>query len=621
MAHRFGLIAAVLVVPLAIVTYSYISEQSKLISFASKERTGVTAIRPMVDLLAAANDARSAAAYRNISRTGDVQASVGRVDGVLTNISGEIDVSRSWTALKAKITAASALMPSTGGAAVDAWTAVSTDAVNLIAEVADKSNLTLDPDLDSFYLQDAFTVKIPTLIDSSGLAAALAGVGAKVHHDDIAIANGAISSTMSGLTTDMQKALKVTKDSRLGPATVAPLASLTHSTATLTTQINQVTTSGGAPAADPATAARADAVTLSHAEDPRLDHLLAVRISGFKDNEHLVEALGALALLLSLWLFIGFFRSMRETVDGIARTSRSLSGSSNELSSVSHQMAAAAEETAVQAASVSAAAEQVSTSAHSVSAATEELDASIHEIAQQTADAVRVATEAVSAADTTNELVSRLGVSSAEIGEVIKVITSIAEQTNLLALNATIEAARAGEAGKGFAVVATEVKDLARKTALSSEKIGLNIGTIQSDTHEAVAAIGEITSVIRQINDIQTVISAAVEEQAATTREIGRAVGEAAVGSNEIARNITGVAETAQGTTQGAGETNREAEALAGVAAELLVLVDQFRLTDAQNLRAPAAGTPDPPRAPSSNGSGQMPGDAIEPVVSASSPS
>ena len=133
-------------------------------------------------------------------------------------------------------------------------------------------------------------------------------------------------------------------------------------------------------------------------------------------------------------------------------------------------------------------------------------------------------------AETTNDVVLRLGTSSAEIGEVIKVITSIAEQTNLLALNATIEAARAGEAGKGFAVVASEVKDLARKTARSSEKIGRNIATIQSDAQEAVDAIGEITSIIRQINDIQTVVAAAVEEQAATTSEIGRSVGEAAVG-------------------------------------------------------------------------------------------
>ena len=77
---------------------------------------------------------------------------------------------------------------------------------------------------------------------------------------------------------------------------------------------------------------------------------------------------------------------------------------------------------------------------------------------------------------------AKLGESSAEIGNVIKVITSIAQQTNLLALNATIEAARAGEAGKGFAVVANEVKELAKQTAKATEDISRKIEAIQGDT-------------------------------------------------------------------------------------------------------------------------------------------
>ena len=267
---------------------------------------------------------------------------------------------------------------------------------------------------------------------------------------------------------------------------------------------------------------------------------------------------------------------LRQTVTTIDGSASSLAAASEEMSSVSTQIAASAEETSVQAQTVSAAAEEISRSVDTVSAGSEEMGASIREISQNATEAARVASEAVAITAATSATMNKLGESSAEIGNVIKVITSIAEQTNLLALNATIEAARAGEAGKGFAVVASEVKDLAQETARATEDISQRVQAIQGDTSGAVTAIEEITRVIARISDFQTTIASAVEEQTATTAEMNRSVSEAATGTGSIAENITGVAEAARLTSQGVTESQRTTNELARMSSELTSLVAKF---------------------------------------------
>ena len=264
-------------------------------------------------------------------------------------------------------------------------------------------------------------------------------------------------------------------------------------------------------------------------------------------------------------------------VHGIIDNTHALASSSEELTSVSQQMSAAAEQTTAQANLVSAAAEQVSGNARMVSGSIDNLVTSIHEIAKSAQDAAAVARRAVEMAGTTSTTMDALGRSSSEIGAVVKVITSIAEQTNLLALNATIEAARAGEAGKGFAVVANEVKELARETAKATEDIGGRIESMQHDTSRAVAAIAEIGTVIGRIDELQTRIAAAVEEQSATTGEISRNIVEATTGTGEIAENIVQVAQAAQSTAEGASNTQVSSQELARMAQALQRLVDEYQ--------------------------------------------
>jgi len=274
----------------------------------------------------------------------------------------------------------------------------------------------------------------------------------------------------------------------------------------------------------------------------------------------------------------GALESIRRSLGTIGTNADALGTAATELSGVASQIAESARDTDTQTWSASTEAEEISRNVQTVAAGSEEMGLSIREISSNTSEAAQIAAVAVNEAARATETVRQLGESSAEIGNVIKLITSIAEQTNLLALNATIEAARAGDAGKGFAVVASEVKDLAQETARATEDIGVRVNAIQQDTGGAVEVISRISEVIAKINDYQTTIASAVEEQTATTGEMSRSIGEVAMGSHRIAANIADVSGASASAVHGVNQTRHASAEVARTAEELRGLVSAFRL-------------------------------------------
>lgn len=185
----------------------------------------------------------------------------------------------------------------------------------------------------------------------------------------------------------------------------------------------------------------------------------------------------------------------------------------------------------------------------------------------------------------TAKRIKRLGESSQEIGEITELISDITEQTNVLALNAAIQAASAGEAGRGFSVVAEEVQRLAERSAEATKQISALVKTIQTDTHDAVAAmerstqgvvqganlsdnagqaLAEIDQVSRQLADLIQKISASADEEAKQ--------------ASEVADHIQQIFVVTENTTEGTRTTSQQVSQLTKVAQELRSSVERFKI-------------------------------------------
>jgi methyl-accepting chemotaxis protein len=197
-----------------------------------------------------------------------------------------------------------------------------------------------------------------------------------------------------------------------------------------------------------------------------------------------------------------------------------------------------------------------------VASAAEQLSASVAEIGRQVRQSASVVEQAGQRTEKSVIEIENLAAATQRIDGVLNLIQAIAEQTNLLALNATIEAARAGEAGRGFAVVAHEVKALAGQTAKATAEIGQNVSLIQASTRNAVDAVREIGSAMRDINDVTSNIAGAVDQQDAATREISVNAQMAAQGNETLVVNIGSLSDAI-------GETNKAATSVLSTSNDL----------------------------------------------------
>ena len=263
---------------------------------------------------------------------------------------------------------------------------------------------------------------------------------------------------------------------------------------------------------------------------------------------------------------------MAASIDQVATTMAELSGTIEDTSTAISQMSAAVRQNAENVETLSSAAEETASSALEISASVREVEANAQQSAtlaeSVAADAqqlgmrsIEKAIEGMSRIEAssrrTAEVVNRLGERAESIGSILTVIEDITDQTSLLALNAAILAAQAGEHGKGFGVVAGEIRELANRTAASTQEIGAIITAVQEETRDVVSSMEESISHIEdgswrsraagdalkkileradQSRDMSKSISKAAAEQARGVKQVSDAVEKINEMTHQIAR-------------------------------------------------------------------------------------
>jgi methyl-accepting chemotaxis protein len=249
---------------------------------------------------------------------------------------------------------------------------------------------------------------------------------------------------------------------------------------------------------------------------------------------------------------------------------------------------------------------QQKTATDSVAAAINELDASANDVQHNTQDA---AAQSELANDKANQglviveqaktginqlrdqvlkntaMIEQLNGKTNEVATVLEVITAIAEQTNLLALNAAIEAARAGEQGRGFAVVADEVRSLATRTRESIDQIQQTIGGLQLDAGKAVQSMNEVSKQAEEkAKDVENVASLLVDitSQIKQLDELNAQIASAAeqqnLAADEINVNVTNISNVAEKSSEDAIRGKHVSEQLLKLAYQLSADISQFKL-------------------------------------------
>ena len=324
---RFELKALVIclmfVAPLVWVAWSDFSNKNINIAFSAKEIIGIEYNREVFPVFNLAQQLRrdaSAAATGGVAPPSlaevktKLKAAQDQLAAVNTRLGGELGTAKAFDQVQKAFAAAEKAASPT--AVFEAHTAHIQSLVALLTFVTDSSNLTLDPDIDSYYLMDAVFFRIPDIVESSsklralGLelmkAGSITAERQRILNNALPIADFQIGNMRDGLGKAFAYNPDLTTLVNANDTLEATAAffALAHQSLVDGNDYSLENQKAFPALADKATAAQ---YALNDRMLTELEGLLKKRVAGFQSALHVGIAVLAIGLLLAAYFFYSFY--------------------------------------------------------------------------------------------------------------------------------------------------------------------------------------------------------------------------------------------------------------------------------------------------------------------------